>query len=188
MIFQLSQAIEAAIREKGCPLPVHYRERTKPTAWRNAIVFERVPDEKVDAPRITSGNPKRHYQRLIGGKVTIYAQAPVSGAQYFEHEFLADEAVDMTLIALRKSGRENGIQITGSRQVPIDDLEKSEVPAGIVHEITFTLARGVTERTWAGAIGDEFTIGAGSIKSRTDVRLAHAPEDAPVETSCGGDA
>lgn len=188
MIFQLSQAVEAEIRAKGCPLAVHYRERTRPTAWRNAVIFDRVPEEQVGPPRGTSDNPKRHYQRRIAGTVTIYAQAPVTGAKYFEHEFVADEAVDMTLIALRKSGAVYGIQITGSRQVPIDDLEKSEVPAGIVHEIKFTIARGVTERTWAGAIGPTFEIGAGSIKSSTQVRLAHAPEDAPVETSCGEDA
>lgn len=187
MIFQLSQEVEAVIREKGCPFPVHYHERTKATAWRNAIVFDRVPDEKVEPPSGTSDNPKRHYQRRVGGKLTIYAQSTATGAKYFEHEFVADEVVDMALIALRKCGRVYGVQITGSRQIPLDDLEKSEVPAGVVHEITFTLARGVTERTWAGAIAPTFEIIEGSITSRTDVRQANAPEDVPVVTSCGGE-
>lgn len=185
MIYQLSVAVGAALQAKGCPFPVYHRESTKATTWRNAIVFERMPKESVEAPRGLSDNPKRHYQRIVAGKATIYAQATVTGAKFFEHELVGDEVIDMTLIALRKLAREYGVQITGSERVPIDDLEKSEAPGGIKHEITFTLARGVTERTWAGAIGPTFEITEGSVIRRTDVRLAHAPEDAVVATSCG---
>lgn len=194
MIHEIGRELEAAIAAQGCPFKVFDRESTQTTTWgRNRIVIARDPEDKVGPPRFQSRVPKVHFVRLIGATITIYAQASVTGAKEFEHERVCDDVVDMVLIALRgiAGARKNALAITKSTRVPIEDLAKSEKPGGVAHQISFTIERAVSERTWAGSTQGTFALGAGGMRSRTNVFVSDNDSDpgtvpAGAETSCGG--
>lgn len=193
MIHEIGRELEAAIAAKGCPFRVFDREPTKTTTWgRNRIVIERIPEDKVNAPRFQSRVPKAYFVRYIGGLITIFAQSTVTGAQEFEHERICDDVVDMVLIAFRGIAvqRKNGLSITKSTRIPLDDLAGSERIGGVVHQITFTIERAVSERRWSGAVQETHAIGG--IQSRTNVFRQGEDDDgnpntvpAGAETACG---
>lgn len=194
MIHEVGRELEAAIAAQGCPFKVFYRESTQTTTWgRNRIVIAREPEDKVNPPRFQSRVPKVHYVRDVAGVITIFAQASVTGAKEYEHERVCDDVVDMVLIALRGIAgvRKSAIAITKSTRIPIDDLSKSERVGGVAHQISFTIERAVSERTWAGSTQGTFAVGAGGVRSRTNVFMSDDDGDpgtvpAGAETSCGG--
>ncbi len=193
MIHEIGRELEAAIAAKGCPFRVFDREPTKTTTWgRNRIVIERVPEDKVSAPRFQSRVPKAYFVRDIGGLITIFAQSTVTGAQEFEHERICDDVVDMVLIALRGIAvqRKNGLAITKSTRIPIDDLAKSERVGGVAHQIAFTIERAVSERRWSGAVQETHAIAG--MRHRTNVFRQGEDDDndnttvpAAAVTACG---
>ncbi|MCL2777722.1 MAG: hypothetical protein FWD73_06930 [Polyangiaceae bacterium] len=162
-LYQIGRELEALLVANGCPFPVVYRERTGTATWgRPRIVLE--PDEdRFDAPISLSRDPKVHYTRIAGGKATIYAKSSKGGAQEFEHELVANAAIDQVLVAMRKiaAARHNRfVPVSGKFIVP-KDLEKSELRAGAAYELLFTFTRAVAEQTWAKAIEPEGLITQG---------------------------
>jgi hypothetical protein len=196
VIHQIAKDLGKYLASRGCGFPVYDKEATAPTTWaRNRVVVARGDEDKVGPPRFQSRNPKVHFIRTIPATITIFAQSTKTGAQEFEHRRVADNVVDMVLIALRSIAgtRKSGLAIVSSKRVPIDDLEKSERVGGYAHEIAFTIERAVSERTWAGAIQDEFEVIEGGIRSVTKVAYSGSDDDgdintapASAETACGG--
>ena len=185
MIHEVGRELEVLLAAQGCPFKVYDKEATKPTSWaRNRIVIERGDEDKVGPPRFQSRVPKVHFVRQIPATITVFAQSAVTGAQLFEHRRLADNVVDMVLIALRKIAgtRKNGLAIASSKRVPIDDLEKSEVAGGFAHQIAFTIERAVSERTWAGDLQEQFEVPTGGIRSVTEVSYSGSDDDGDINT------
>jgi hypothetical protein len=173
MIHEIGRELDAKLRAKGCPFKVIDREVTKPTAWKNVVVIEDMPDT-VGPARSQSLNPKRYFTRYLGGKLTIYAQSTKTGALEFEHKRIAHQVVDLALVALRKIGaeRRQPVVIGRSEFVKIADLEKSERPAGVVYELEFTVERAVEDRTWVGAAAPEGALALYSMTGNPDLTFA----------------
>lgn len=197
MIHEIGTELKARLVVAGCPIPVvDGPEQSKTVTWgRERIVIERSGKDSFGPVRSQHINPKHRYTRKISGKITIYAQSPVSGATVFEHERRADAILDQVLCAMAyvKAARKNAFEPTGGQFFLPEDLKESERRGGAAYELTFTFDRGVSERTWANAIRPEFTFGSGSITHTTKASMAHGPDDdndpntvpATAETACG---
>lgn len=155
----------AALRAQGCPLVVLDGPENTATATfgRERIVLEHDDGGDRFAPaRSQSVNPKRRMTRLVGGKVTIYAQSTRAGAQPFEHRARAEQILDVVLVALElvAAERRNRIEFTGGRFVLPADLAATERIGGAVYELTFSLERAVVAQTWAGLAQSEAVLDA----------------------------
>ena len=160
MIHQIGRELEARLAANGCPYKVHDREPRATTTWgRPRIVIEHTNDT-FGPPRGLSINPKKHYTRKIGAKITIYGKSSQRGAQEFEHRHVVEEVLDHVLVAMRYVAAErlNGYAPTGGRFFVPPDIEKSEIHDGAAYELTFTFDRAVSERTWAGEFQPEATL------------------------------
>lgn len=156
MIHEIGVELNAALGAKGCPFGVidgpEFRETT--TFGRERIVIEHDPAGDSYTPRQqTDTNPRTRRTRNIGVKVTIFAQNPSKGSQYFEHVRRAEHVLDMVLIALDVIvvARRNRVSFKSGKFVYPADLKDSETPGGAKYELLLTIDRGVADRTWAGA-------------------------------------
>ena len=194
MMHAIGRELEAELQSRGCPLKVVDRETATPATWTNPrIVIEHAGDTFA-APRVLSINPKRHYERTIGGKITIFAKSAKPGALEFEHRHIAEEVLDQVLVAMRyvAARRLNSYTLGAGKFIPIKDLEKSDAQGGAVYELAFSFSRAVTERTWVGDFQPEGSINGFS--SRSAVSLRGVADDdgdpntpsASAETACGG--
>ena len=141
--------------------------------------------------------------RATGAVLRIYAQATVTGAAVHDHERRAEAVLDRAYVALEGivGARRTLWNVTSARFLTSDDLKAQglAVWSGAVYELRFTVDRAVNDATWAGAGIPTATLGeggAGGIKSKTRVSMAHGagtdvdtdgdgvPDNA--ETSCGG--
>lgn len=197
MIHEIGVELAARLVVSGTPFPVvDGPESTKTATWgRERIVIERSGGDSFSAARSQHINPKHRRTRNIGGKITIYAQSPLSGATNFEHERRAEAVLDQVLVALDyvAAVRKNSWTPTGGEFVAPEDIKDSERRGGAVYELRFTFERAVMARTWANANRPEFTFGAGTLSSTTKVSMAHGADDdndpntvpATAETACG---
>lgn len=183
MIHDVGVALQAKLRERGCPvIVVDGPERAKTATFaRERIVIEETADS-FGPPLVTRGNPPRRFEAREGAKLTIYAQSPAAGALLFEHKERAKQIRNMALVALddviRGTFKSQWSQ-TGGAFVPPDDLKDSEQPPGAVYELTFSIARGVFEVTWTGDKAPEGTLE--HVTSTTEVSI-----NGTTEVSCGG--
>lgn len=190
MMHELIIELQAALRARGCPLPVVERESLATTTWsRERIVVEH--DEGGDSFGPVRGqhvNPKHRATRRVGAKIQIYAQSTKSGALEFEHRRRAEHVLDLVLVALSESAtmRRSRIEFGRGRFVQPDDLDESEKFGGSVYELLFTFDRAVMVQTWAGDAQPTTTLGPGGIRSTTQVSMAGSNDDEPdAETACG---
>lgn len=194
MMHLIGKELQAELESRGCPYKVHDRETATPTTWAHPRIVIEHDSDTFGAPLGLSYNPKRHYERIVGGKITIFAKSARPGAQEFEHRNLAEEVVDQVLVGMRyvAARRLNRYTVGAGRFVPLKDLEKSDAQGGAVYELRFTFSRAVSERQWSGDFQPEATIAGFS--SRTSVSRNGAADDdndpntpaAPAETACGG--
>lgn len=193
MIHEIGKELQTALAATGCPFKVYDRESFKTTTWANQrIVIERDGKDSFAEPASQTINPKIYYVRTVACKITIYAQSTKAGALPFEHERLAEKALDSVLCALNSvaqgangNGRANVFKPTGGGFVKPDDLTAAETPSGAVYELTFTFDRGVSVHTWAGAKRPESTLASGFMRSRTSVSQNGSTTDDVGETACG---
>lgn len=186
MMHAIGQALRTELEAHDCPIPVVDGPETgKPVTWGNRIVIEHDPDGDGFATAVSQHkNPKMKMVRNVGGKLTIYAQSTRAGALRWEHEHRAEHILDLVLVGMAEAiqKRETRWTIGKGKFVQPADLEKSERPAGVAYELTFTVARGVFVQTWEGDARPEHTLGEGGITSCTHVSSPHGSES---ETACG---
>jgi hypothetical protein len=172
MIHEIGVELGAALVAQGCPVKVVDGPEDTGTAssGRERIVIEH--DERGDSFRVPATpqkNPKPVLARMIGAKVTIYAQSTRPGAQPFEHRRRAEKILDLVCVALgvvlsTRKAAPGAFVPTGGRFIVPADLEKSERQGGAAYELTFTVGRAVFDRTWADAAaaeaerGEDFTV------------------------------
>lgn len=197
MMHELGVELAVRLAVSGTPVAVvDGPEQTKTSTWgRERIVIERSGSDSFSSARSQHINPKHRRTRTVGGKITIYAQSPVSGATNFEHERRAEAILDQVLVAMDyvAAVRKNAWTPTGGEFVTPEDIKESDRRGGAVYELRFTFDRAVMARTWANANRPEFTFGAGSLQSTTQVSMAHGADDdndpntvpATAETACG---
>lgn len=168
----------AELRAQGCPLVVLDGPEATATATfgRERIVIEHDDGgDRFGPARSQSVNPKRRMTRLVGVKVTIYAQSTRAGAQPFEHRARAEQILDVVLVALElvAANRRNRIEFTSGRFSVPDDLSASERHGGAVYELTFTIERAVVAQTWAGAAQGEAVLD--TVITTADAAVVTAP-------------
>jgi hypothetical protein len=184
MLHEIGRELEAFILAKGCPFRVRDREALKPTEWRNVIVIEHDADTFGPA-RSQSYNPRRHWTRNIGAKITIYAKSPQSGAVEFEHRRVAEQVLDQVLVALRHiaARRKIGLAIGAGKFATVAALESSDRQGGAVYELAVSFERGVAEVTWVGASAPTVTLQSFDMTGSPD--LAFDADEGTVTRSAG---
>lgn len=193
MMHEIGVELAARFAATKTPIPVvDGPEQTKTATWgRERVVIERSGSDSFDASRSQHINPKHRRTRTVGGKITIYAQSPLSGATNFEHERRAEAILDQVLVGLDyvAAARKNRWSPSRGQFVAPEHIKESERRGGAVYELQFTFDRAVIDRTWANEIRPEFTLGAGKLTSTTRVSMGpfdqtNAPPDT-AETACG---
>lgn len=197
MMRDIGVKLAARLVVSGTPVAViDGPEQTKTNTWgRERIVIQHDGADTFGPVRSYHINPKHRRTRTVSGKITIYAQSPLSGATNFEHERRAEAILDQVLIGLDYVAAvdKNKWEPKSGQFITPEDIKESERRGGAVYELKFTYDRAVIVRTWADAIRPEFTFGAGSLRSTTKVSLAHGADDdndpntppATAETACG---
>lgn len=197
MLHMIGRELEAKLVEKNCPYQVVDREpRGTAITYTPRIVLEHDGDDKFGDPRGLSTNPKKHYTRTIGAKLTIYGKSLKPGAQEFEHRRVVEQVLDIVLVGMRKVAAErlNRYVLVGGKFIVPEDLAKSEIRAGAAYELKFTFDRAVSELTWEGEKFPEASIGTvqstNRIWSTFDADNDGNPITPPptAEIACGGEA
>lgn len=201
MIAAIAKELDDALKAKGVPLRVSMGpERTDTTTPARERIVVEYDDNAGDSlsPTPPHRNSAMKFVRLVGAKLTIYAQEPSAGAMDYEHRRRAEHVLDLVLVALDNvvRGRRNALAIRSGRFIRPADLAQSKQPGGAVYELTFSIDRAVLDTTWKGAAAPTVTMGAGGLRMRNTTRVSLAngpgadddgdgvPDDA--ETSCGG--
>lgn len=185
MIHYIGAELQAGLRARGCPIVVvdGPEATTTATFGRERIVIEHGDSDDFVGPWSQSTNPKRRMNRMVGVKVTIYAQSTKAGALDFEHRIRAEQILDIVLVALSniKSVRKGrgAFLPSGGRFIVPEDLKGSERQGGAVYELTFNFERAVEERTWAGEKQPETTL--------TVIEMTGSPDLTFTEVDTEGD-
>lgn len=194
MLHEIGKELGAFLASKGVPFVViDGPERTGTTTFaRERIVIEHDVEGGDEFGNVLSQrpNPQQKAVRIFGAKITIYAQAPASGAQTYEHRRRAEHVLDSVLVGLDAvvRGRKNTLKLKSGRfdPKPTADLAKSEVANGAVYELKFSVDRGVRDVTWAGAAHAETPLGPGGVTVASETKVSRPGElPADAETACG---
>jgi hypothetical protein len=166
MIHELGVELAAYLGSKGCPFVDFVVDgpelRPTTTFARERIVIEHdMQGGDTFTPRtVANREPGRiRLNRVIGVKLTIYAQCPNKGAAYWEHVRRAEHVLDMVLAGLDiiKVKRKNHLVWRGGKFVFPEDF-KPETAGGAVYELAFTFDRGVAVKNWDGTAEGTATI------------------------------
>jgi hypothetical protein len=185
MLYEVSRDVGTALRAKGCPFGVVYRQRLARVVGVLENVVELAPDEQpgtVGPPKAVGGNPARRFTWFVPGSAGVHAVAKVAGARAQDHERQADRAVESLLVALDdvlRGGRRLLWTVRGITPVELEDAADSETPLGVVREVRFEIQRGVFAVKWDGS-GASVSAPLAGVRSRTTISGAGGG------TACGG--
>lgn len=165
MIYDVAKIIATEIAARGCPLPVVYGPERMPSGAESRIVIERPRSlgDTTGPPRVTKNNPPRRAERKIVGKVRVYARSTVDGARVNEHEALADQAVDLVIVAFEIAVARLRLATATIGAGGFVDDPAAEAWAGVTYEFPITVQRSVFDRTWAGASKDTIALTGNAI-------------------------
>jgi hypothetical protein len=188
MLHEIGREIETAIRAKGCPFPViDGPEPTNTTTFaRERIVIEYTNDSFA-APMTQHVRVRHVMRRMIGAKISIYAQSGKPSAQPFEHRRRAEHVLDQVLVALTDvvRARMNNCEISSGGFVQPGDLEGSDNQGGALYVLEFTIDRSVFEQRFTGEVAPTVVL-TGKAKTVSEIRGPQG-DAVPPETACGGD-
>lgn len=193
MIYEITKELAAELESRGVPLPVVYGpEKNASTAInRSRIVLERDRQngDQSLGPRSQQKNPALANVRAMGCVLRVFAQSTLAGANVWDHERLADQAIDRIEIALRKviTKRRTAYRITSARLLSAQDLELLDLKTwpGVVYELRFQVDRGVLDTSWQGEALPTATIGPGGVAIDGSTKVTVNGVGTP-EASCGG--
>ena len=165
MLYDAMQIVETELESRGCPMPIIYGpERSQDVSLvRSRIVFERPREsgDEVSPPRQMQKNPPRRAERGLACVCRVFAHSTLDGARVQDHEALADQTIDLVVVALQiAAARLSTTMRIGAGGFVDYDVETMTAP-GVVYELEFTIQRGVFDRTWADearAENADFTI------------------------------
>lgn len=168
MLHEIGTEIQTTINGRLCPLPVVDGPEPTDTVTfaRERIVLEYDPSgDSFAVPRAQRPNPSHRMTRLIGCKLTIYAQEVTPNAMAFEHRRRAEHILDQVLVALYEGAaqRANQLEIVRGAFVQPIDLAGSPVQGGAVYELYFKFGRAVFTQDFPGNIAPTGTVGPGGI-------------------------
>jgi hypothetical protein len=185
MLYEISKELSSALSVVGCPLRVVYGPEPKTTGLTDSrIVIERdrKAGDQFTGPRSQQRNPKLIDVRAIGCVLRVYAQSTLAGASVYDHERIADQAIDQIDVAMRTiiNTRKTMWRVTSAKLLSADELQLQGLTVwpGVVYEMKFQVDRGVLRTTWAGEAADEATMGGEggvSLGSSMTVKIAGDP-------------
>lgn len=158
MLYALARIAETELQLRGCPVRVMYGpERMQDTALTDTrIVFQRSrrARDRISSPSSSKLNPSRRAERELDALVQVIARSSLDGAQLHDHEELADQIVDMLIVVLQIAAARskttvalNGGSFLSTQALALEGMESWP---GVVYELTFSVQRGVFDRSWAG--------------------------------------
>lgn len=191
MIHEIVKRLEEATADRGLQLVggIVLGPEYKATSYiPERVVVERdTAGDRFAPSRSQRRNGKSRGVRHVGGLVRIFARSEKAGSMLWEHERRAERILDTVFvslddIAVAMTGSHDGLTVTSGKFTQPPDLAKSDSPGGAVYEMTFTLARSINDVPFEEApVGDDLTI-----RSTTNVKMYHGPDDEVAETGCGG--
>ncbi len=196
MLGRIARRLETVLRvDRGVPLRVEYGpiEPARVGELRDAIVVQYSGGDSVGGARAIGGNPKRRMTRTIGCELHVYASSTVSGATRRDHEDRAQSIVGQALLALDdvlRGGESDadGEYVDGTAYTwrpGAGAFERAQgIASGAHYVLAFTVDETIRDAPFAGTPLEEFTMGAASIASATNVYGSTG--EGAGETSCGG--
>lgn len=168
MLYELSKLLRTELVTQGYPFEVGYGPEAVSAAAiaRTRIIVERNrgTDEPFVAPKMPMTNPRCYYNKVMSGKIRIYANSTLAGARTQDHERLADLLADMVATAIYKIAKSRKIfvevlsgKLLSSAELGYDSLQTWP---GAVYDVAIRVACAVKDLTWDGAAKPEATVTA----------------------------
>lgn len=132
-------------------------------------------------PTTDRRNPRLDHVRWIGAVLRVFAKSSVASARPMDHEREADLIVDQCMVALRGivSARKTLWQIGSAKLLTADEANERGLESwpGVIYEVRFAVARGVTDAPFDGTTASEATFGgAHGVGTSTTLDLSDGPD------------
>lgn len=193
MIYEIARELAAALRKRGCPVPLVYGpEGMRPTSIGHSRIM-------VERPRVRSGdlwgeakthpaNPRVTGMRSVPMLITVYASSTLAGAREQDHARLMDQILDVLQASLREVlGKRHAFWrvVSAGMPSPVEiDMSGIEQWTGAVYELRINVDRTMTETNWKGEARPTYELEADSIESTTKAKLPG--QAGSGSTACGG--
>jgi hypothetical protein len=191
---EIAREVHTALQARGVPVPcIAGPEPGEAISYaRERVVMEHDGSDTIGSPHSQRENPRARFNRSVSIALRIYARSPIAGATVHDHRGRCEELLDHVLIVLDnvlRGTRRSTWSIAGGAFEELPDLARSDVRAGALYVLRCAYDRAVQDVAWSsGAAAEEAEFGEGGVTlaNVTQVTRANGPEDAPVETGCGG--
>lgn len=178
MLAAIAIQLGEMLADRGVPYPVVYgperMSHGSATTPHVTVERSRALGDSTRPNKTIRDNPRVVFVRSIGAVCRVYARSTQSGAAPADHERVADAVVDQILVCLRTiaGGRRTIFESRDGRFLSAVDLDERGLQAwaGVVYELPFTIARGVTDGVYAG-----------------ESALAYGTTPAAAEATAGGE-
>jgi hypothetical protein len=187
-------ALQAYLREQGCPLDViDGPEATTTTTWgreRIVIEYDDSGKDSFSGPRGLHVNAKHRKTAIDACKLTIYARSARGGAAEFEHRARAKLIRETVIAGLDyvAAVNKNRWEPTSGAIITPADLAKTEQQGGAVYELLFTYELPIRVVSFVGEAQPEGTL-TGLISSTkvalNGVETTTNEPPADADTACG---
>jgi hypothetical protein len=187
VIHEIGVELAASLASRGCPFRVvdGPEETGTSTFARERIVIEHDDSDSFGPVISQHRNPMQCAVRVVGAKITIYAQSPSVGATKWEHVRRVEHVLDLVICSLREVcvARRQGLSLAAGRLLQPEDLAASPAQGGAVYELRFGVERGIADTKWTGESRPEATVGPGGITIVGTDQIT-APGYPVPETAC----
>lgn len=192
MLYAVARELYAALQAQHVPIPVVFGPDVDSVGIDERIVIDYLgPNaDSIEAATSQHLNPKMPLRRIQGGRLRVYARSAVDGATWHDHAERAERILDHVLaeldVVVKK--RRNVLAFGPGGFIKLQDETGTELTAGAVYELAFSVDRGIFRTTWEGGALGTVTIGVDvDLNSTTKVSTATGPAGTPppdAETAC----
>jgi hypothetical protein len=152
MLLAITYQLAAALEARGVSVPVipgpERLASTPVSAPRIVVERDRELGDTLAPPTTHRRNPRLDHVRNIGAVLRVFARSTIDGARTMDHEREVDLLVDQCLVALRGivSARRTMWELRSAKLLSADEAAARGLEAwpGVIYEVRFAVARGVT--------------------------------------------
>jgi len=192
MLYAIAKDLAAALKAQHVPIPVVFGPDVDSVGIDERIVidYRGLNADTIDPPTSQHFNPKMPWRRVQGGRIRIYARSPVDGAAWHDHAERAERILDHVVAELDAvvKVRRNLLTFGPGGFVQLEDETGTEITAGAVYDLAFSVDRGIFRTTWEGGARGTVVIGVDvDLNSTTKVSPGPGPAGTPppdAEIAC----
>jgi hypothetical protein len=173
VIYELSRAVETAMRAKKYPVRVVYLPDKSVEGLQSSrieMMRDREQGDDWEAPKGAKQNPRKYADRHVGARALIWVKSSVRGAMIGDHERECERLVDAFFCALfdamRASAQVATFAVRDAKYLTAEELAKVGVPQavleswpGVVYSLRWRMPRGVYFTDYAGEGLQEIELG-----------------------------